>query len=431
MPCERRSGFESSVVVALQARSIDAELDPQLLFGDQTIGPILAEACVALWRHLDSLEQPDRSVALFCARGGLRLKLALDSTLRNLGLPLAVKRKDFMTSRIAAAKCALLPGAEAAIDEIMREYNGRTIGDVVRGFGGDATQNTETLDQTLERHRLLRFMESGEAQNFRQWLSIERSLFAEHIKDCAGAATHLILVDTGLYGSTLRLMMAAFPDYEWRALLLARSNYKGFDEAHFARTTGLWVERNGYSPFQIRSSILRYWQLVEAILEPNLESVTSFKREDDRLISNLEVADWVERVEARDNPLFAGAMNYIEDLKPNDLAAINANGDAAWRRLRRMILFPRPADISLMSIPDRSRDFGIDRFAKTKRDGRDKAIWGALGQIKRSAWKEGAAAETFPKLRTLSSLGFETIQIARFLMRLHKQPAPRPKEPVT
>ena len=70
--------------------------------------------------------------------------------------------------------------------------------------------------------------------------------FRRHVEAVSQGRQRIVLVDTGLYGSTLRLLRAGMPDRQWLAAQFARSNYKGFATPHFDGTVGVSVERDGY-----------------------------------------------------------------------------------------------------------------------------------------------------------------------------------------
>jgi hypothetical protein len=71
-------------------------------------------------------------------------------------------------------------------------------------------------------------------------------------------------------------LASGFPEIRVETIQFARSNYKGHGEEHFPKVTGLMVEQNFYSPFNVCSSVLRYWHLVESLFEPAVSSVHLF-----------------------------------------------------------------------------------------------------------------------------------------------------------
>lgn len=382
-------------------------------FGRRVLGPIIFEACVKLWLHL-SAAPPNETKALFCARGGLRIRRAFERVVENCNLPLEMERIDFMTSRLAAAKAALLNEADETLEEILLYYRDRKLHSFIKGFGDGHVPEGIDLDQTITRETILNFLHSPQSTGFRDYLRQHRDLYRRYIAQTVGDASHLILIDTGLHGSTLRLMVDPFPEYHWSCILLSRSYCKSRDPALIAATVGLWIEQNGYSPLRPRSAIFRYYQMVEALFEPQLESVRSFYDTGNRVASNLEVPGWEDRVVENAIPLFEGAMAYLADLKPQDLIHCEDHAQTAWRRLCRAIRFPDRKDVEILSLPDRSLDYGLQGTFRANMVDGGARLRDTLAQIRYSSWKEGAAASAFPALRPATNLALEMAQIARF-----------------
>jgi hypothetical protein len=91
----------------------------------------------------------------------------------------------------------------------------------------------------------------------------QNALFRRHLVAASGGAERLILCDTGLYGSTQRLLAGRFSGDELRNRPSSpAATTRVFSEDHFPRVVGLAVERNRYSPISVRSTVLRYWQLI-------------------------------------------------------------------------------------------------------------------------------------------------------------------------
>ncbi len=231
------------------------------------LGPIVADFCMRLWLYLSSIPNPDDAVVLFCARGGINMHVAFKRFLEQLGLPLPVACHDIMLSRLAVIRGPLLAGDEAALEELDREFADSTLSDAARALAGsDFSFEAEWLQRFNSRSfmRLMRTTATG--AKVRNALSEQADLFTEHLASLSQRAHRLVLCDTGLYGSTMRLLQAGYPQYAWECLLFARRNYKGFAEPHFAKTAGLSIQSEAYNPFDARTAVLRYWQLIEFAL---------------------------------------------------------------------------------------------------------------------------------------------------------------------
>ena len=58
------------------------------------LGPLVAEYCLRLWLYLSCASQDGRSVALFCARGGIGQRIAFERFLARTGLKLEMRREN-------------------------------------------------------------------------------------------------------------------------------------------------------------------------------------------------------------------------------------------------------------------------------------------------------------------------------------------------
>ena len=393
-------------------------------FGRAVLGPIIARYCLRLWLYLSCTNQiGDASCALFCARGGLNLRVVFEAFLERLQLPLEVPRADFMISRLVAVRGALLMNSPAAFEEIGREFGLSTITAVARALAQSDIEFGPEWDIPYAPEALFRLMNSTAAgEKLKQRLTDQNALFEAHLQKLTEEKNRLVLCDTGLYGSTLRLLQAGFPRRRWECLLFARCNYKGFASAHFAKTAGLIVERDCYDPLHPPSTILRYWQFIENLFEPDLESVRTFaKSADNSIASNLETADWRERLAASRTPLLNGVLSYIADL-PRDgwFERISLDEPDSWLAMKRAVLFSSKSDLEILSIGERSHDFGREGKIKGLSGERASDLRGKLALFRTSRWKEGLAAQEFPATRLLIQAALESGYAIRWLLRRMK-----------
>jgi hypothetical protein len=368
-------------------------------FGRRVLGPIFADYALRNWMLLSNLERPDDYCALFCARGGLRMKLIYDRFLAATELVNPVQASNFMVSRIAAVRLALVAGCRSAYEQIDYEMGTRSLREVAMALGGfDPVMHTSDQplwDVPFSRERLAEMMSAPTGAALRESVERQAALLLEHIEYCLSGRSRAILCDSGLSGSTMQLLEDAVPQISWGCLLFARSNYKNLSTAHYQRTVGLSVQADRYSPFDRRSAVLRYWHLIESTLEPALPSVTLFDRFNGVPRSNLEVAGWHDRVEPRPGEMFAGVMQYIDALQPRLAAArIMADAESAYAELHRIIVWPTQADVAILTTGARSLDFGRvgSMSGQTCEPGLRNALRGSL-------WREGAITLTLPSMR--------------------------------
>jgi FMN phosphatase YigB (HAD superfamily) len=397
-------------------------------FGHKVLGPILVRYCLRLWIYLSFADQPEgKGTALFCARGGLNLRTIFEAFLQRTELPLEMPRADFMISRLVAVRAALLLNSAAAFEEIGREF-GRskmaTIGCALAqssiGFGSE----WEIPFEPEVFSRLMNTTEAGE--KFRERLADQNVLFGSYLQELTQGKNRLILCDTGLYGSTLRLLKDGFPRRQWESLLLARCNYKGFASPHFGRTSGLLMERNYYDPLHTASILLRYWQFVENLFEPDVESVRTFVRTDAGVVeSNLEAADWRERLTASRSPLLVGALNYIAALPVNSwLERLCLDEPGSWLVLQNAILYPTKFDLQILAIGERSHDFGKEGKINAHSSQRASSLKSRFALLRAARWKEGLAAQEFPASRLFIQAALEAVYVMRWVLRKAKRRSP-------
>jgi hypothetical protein len=384
--------------------------DDRERFGAEVIGPVMAEFAQRLWLFARAL--PENSQLLFCARGGLRLRRHFEQFLAQIGETLPVPCDDLMASRLAVVRGALLAQAPAAFDEIAREFQGATLASALAALSQQTFELPDEWRAPFEPNAFARLLESDAAAAARGAIAEQAALFDAHFQQ-KRRGEHIVLCDTGLYGSTLRLLRATHPEVELSCVMLARANYKNFASEHFERTAGLIVERNAYSPFDVRSVVLRYWQLIEHICEPPLDSVKVFARsESGEIKSNLERPGWREAIEPAEGELFAGALSYLSQLNPGNYSErLFIDVPRAWRELKRRILWPSPGDRDLLAIGVRGRDFGRAESVDALAPG---LSWVSL---KASLWREGAVAGAPFGLRTALQAALEGAQLARQLRR--------------
>ena len=240
--------------------------------------------------------------------------------------------------------------------------------------------------------------------------------FRARIPRCSiGDADRLVLVDTGLYGSTLRMIMEGYPEEQWESVLFARSNYKGISNPHFSRTTGLVVEQDHYSPVNSRSSILRYWHVIEALFEPDLASVRTYRRVDGQIVSNLEEPGWEDKIRQPDDLLLKGALRYLKSLSEAEIVLVSDRAQRSWRRLKSDILFPGRQALQFLDAGERSIDFG--RSSKVSAVSEPKKHKKPLSSVKVALWREGHMAAHMEPFAKVYQIGWEMLYCGRFIKR--------------
>ncbi|HSU68759.1 MAG TPA: hypothetical protein VLJ39_17900 [Tepidisphaeraceae bacterium] len=390
-------------------------------FGHDVMGPILAGMLWRLQEFLSSPQSGSKSTAFFCARGGLVLRRGLELLAAKVGLEARIEHVDFMVSRIAAARVAIQRDPHAVGPLIERELEGRSCAQAANAFAGCDMGADEPWDAPFTMRRFTELMETTDlgrrvrAENDRQ-----AELLRTHINALRASHPDVILCDTGVFGSIGRYLRVGVPEVNWTSALLFRANYKRMPTPHFGHTVGMVSQSDRYVPWQPATALLLYWPLMESMLEPDVPSVTCY-HEDPSLgvVSNLQLPGWQDRLIPVPGSVLAGAFHYLAGLSPRSIATLAHNGQVAWKRLRRMIVFPSVADVPLLAVGRRGLDFGADEFAcfDGQLDTGPDSLRNRFLKARSSMWPEGELRKQFPRMATPLQAASELGRLARAVYR--------------
>jgi FMN phosphatase YigB (HAD superfamily) len=387
-------------------------------FARTVLGPIVTTFCLHIWLYLVQTEADSRPVLLFCSRGGIGIREAFERTLSTLGLNLEARRENLMISRVAAVRGALLVRSRSAIEEMDREFQGAPLRDAASALGGRTYALSDRWDAPFDARVFVDMLDTPEGQEVLRDIEVHHRLFHRHVRELAGDADRIILCDTGLYGSTHRLLVAGDPSLPLETILFARSNYKGFDEAHFPKVVGLIVDRRAYNPLDNATSVLRYWHLIERVFEPKIQSVRTFTEDPEgRVIGNCGEIRFGHLDPSTGNAFMTGALAYVDQLPPHSGRIVMRDTMVALRRLRAAITYPTPGDLALLDVGERSRDFGrVDTIGVIGKE-RRRSLLARLEALRGESWREGAIATGFPVSRIVLLPLVDLIQTYRGLVK--------------
>jgi hypothetical protein len=389
----------------------------RLRFGREVLGPIFAEFTLRLWVYLSSLDLTDDTALLFCARGGLRLQFLYDRFLAATGLESPVYTNNLMVSRVVAVRPALISSANSAFEQLAYEFSGNSLRQLAKAISRldpiEAGGSADVWERRYTRSGLADVLRSEAGRSVRNGIQVQADRFQSHLHLRSDGRPRIVLCDTGLFGSTMQLLEEGIPGIAWSSCLFARANYKHLPVPHFARTVGLCMEADQYSPLHARTAVLRYWHLIESVLEPDLPSVVHFDDDAGTPRSNLEIQDWKTRVAPAPGTIFAGVVAYFDALPAGAASSrIVTDAQAAWRVLRHTIVWPRRADAESLDAGLRADDYGRDRTFSVQSEPN-----GLLGALRNGLWREGEVARISTTLRPLLQLGIETAYSARWCWR--------------
>jgi FMN phosphatase YigB (HAD superfamily) len=385
---------------ARTAKATISSFDNADLFGRYVLGPIVTQFCSLVWLYAQEAGASEKTVLLFCARGGVGIREAFERVLAKLCLPLGMRRENIMISRLVAARAALLVRSDSIIEELDREFQGSVLSDVAKALGGRPYELPEMWNRPFCADRFVTLLFGRSGVQVLADIEKQNALFTRHFRQLIGDSDRIILCDTGLYGSTQRLLASGFPEIRVETIQFARSNYKGHGEEHFPKVTGLIVEQNVYNPFNVCSCVLRYWHLVESLFEPAVSSVHLFTENGrGQVEANCGDITFGAIDPSLNNHLLSGALAYIEALPANGGAVALSDAEVAWHRLKRAITQPTENEVQCLEVGGRSVDFGRSDVLRIFAPQKNITFMRKLASLKTQLWREGAIAREFPFLK--------------------------------
>jgi FMN phosphatase YigB (HAD superfamily) len=424
--------FQSALTVRRKGvhrpKSAPGYLQPPHTLKRRVLGPLVAEYCLRLWLYLSCASQDDRSVALFCARGGIGQRIAFERFLFKTGLKLKMRRENLLVSRVIASRGAVLSQSPEASDALAYEFKGGSLRDAADALAGESLTLSADWDRPFDAERFFALLkEDPSARVLNSILVEQNNLFNQHLEKLIGSAKRVLLCDTGLYGSTVRLLQAARPDIHFELLLLARSNYRGGDESHFAQTVGLLSEADHYGLNKRSSIVLRYWHLIESLFELSVPSATTFPAvaELDTLSKQFAHSSFAE-TDHLVGESFKAASAYLDELAaPHFLNRIVSDSIDSWRRLKFIVITPRKPDVHLWVSGPRGRDFGRAETVEAITMLSGPGLMARFRAISHSRWKEGAIANYLGWFRAPVQWGLEAVYLGRSAIVLLRSQATR------
>lgn len=372
---------------------------PQYLFGHRYMGPILAECCFLLHRHLELNAAAAGHAVLFCARGGLLIRRALELFTTRIGEPMHYATADLMVSRLAAARLAMSADSPSLHTLLAMEFEDRTCADAAAALSGVGAPRGGEWAALYEPDRFANLLShTAEGRRVRAAMAEQAELMRAHFRAASDGAPNVHLVDTGVFGSIAHFMRAGLPDVSLECVLLFRAHYKrsalAFDQP---AAIGLVSDCDHYSPWKPRSASRLYWPFFEAFFEPPLPSVRRYSVEaDGTVVSTLEIQGWRELAGPPPGSFAHGAFDYVASLTDLALPSIHQNATKAWRSVRRRIVYPGSDDVALMAVRDRGLDFGCDDVVQFG-DLPSGVGWrAAMAAVRASVWPEGELRRQFP-----------------------------------
>lgn len=401
-------------------------------FAAEVLGPIFYAYCHRLWLFQMGTDSA-ATVALFAARGGLRLLALYDRFLAKQRVSAPVPCHPFMISRLAAAKGCYCRAPETVREQVVRIFHGQTVGTLANALIPPDTSLPIQLELGALPEELVARPVS--ATNFdalvnsdgeyglwlRRHLEEQGDLLRDYVRELAGKSRRIVLCDTGLYGCTQAMLAAAHSELDWTGVYFGKANYTGEFALHHLNAFGLVFDRDRQSLFVPATAFLRYWHICEMPMEPALPSVAYYYRGNQgETLCNLEARSLKAMVEKPGNPYFDGICDFFDaHAEPRSAADINRGFMQATRQLQRRIYLPSKGDVRAMTVGNRCPDFG--------RKGEVPAIVAVSPEttairkvllVRDALWQEGQTRLAFPAFGGLLNAARWCLRLAADVARL-------------
>ncbi|BBK30172.1 hypothetical protein EDC65_4583 [Stella humosa] len=385
---------------------IPADTDAQRRFGQELLGPIFLQFCQRL--HMAGVAFADRRARLlFAARGGLRLRLLYELWCERSGTQPVLPLGDILISRVAAAKGCLAADFDHVAPMLVREFGAGSLGYMLRcllrGRAVDLPDVLAHCPVTVGSFAAIYRGEDALGQAVRDYFAEQAQAMAAYLEGLLAGIDTPVLVDSGWTGGTQALLMRDFPQWDWHGLYFGKWDYGRGPGPHFGHIFGVAVdslEPYANAPGQ---ALFAYHHLIEDPLEIDAASVESYRLlPDGRGMPEGGDIDPMVLPPGRDDAMFQGIVDHFHSpAGAGDFMAVERRAHEAYRRLRRMILWPRPAELPGMQVRPRSADFGRSLTVPVLLRLPDASLKRRVKSVAAALWKPGQMVVAFPRLHGL------------------------------
>lgn len=335
-------------------------------FAYDTLGPIFAAYLDRLDQHIRHFTLDHNARILFVARAGLRIRALYRAWLgaRNRCEPEGL---DYLwTSRLACAKGIWSRDWTELVKLIERELPEANLGEIIGAISkGTISPGFDDPYFATSSNEFARFIWSDDpiACGLRGHLEEQSVLFESMLAAARQGSERVVLVDSGWQGTLQAALSRAFPNTDWWGLYLGAipSSIVG---SHRQQMLGLVYDGESWDPSRPETAMILHRHLFEALLEPNVPSITALSRDaKGQLFVREAAALLADSPSEEDDPLFGGVMAAIsQPVACEGAFRVNLHSRArqAHRDLARILSEPRREEVELLCPSPRSLDLGRD-----------------------------------------------------------------------
>lgn len=401
-------------------------------FAAEVLGPIFYAYCHRMWLFQMGTDN-ETTVALFAARGGLRLLALYERFLAVQRVSSPVHCRPFMISRLAAAKGCYCRAPETVSQQVARIFRTQTVATLASALiPHDIRLQTRAklaaLPEELMRSAVsptsvdaLVHGDSDYGRWLRQHLDEQGELLSIYLRELAGRNRRILLCDTGLYGCTQAVLGAAHSELDWTGVYFGKANDTGDFARHHLSAFGLVFDRDQPSLLVPATAFLRYWHICEMPMEPPLASVACYHRGNEgQTLCNVDPQSLRAMVEKPGNPFYDGICEFFDThAEPRAAAEINRDFMLATRQLQRRIYLPSQGDVRAMSVGHRHPDFGRQGEVPVVVSVPPESTTSRKVLLVRGAlWQEGQTRLAFPSIGGVLNAARWSLHLAADVARL-------------
>ncbi|MCK5818678.1 MAG: hypothetical protein KAH18_05380 [Psychromonas sp.] len=341
-----------------------------------------------LYALIQTLNENKTLRVYFCTRAGITLQHMLDMFMKKNNLVLNVELVTLPVSRLSVFIALIGDSPLYAGQQGSLLFPGKKIKQIINYLHkGREKINVQDYIKLIPKSILtmkispwsIREWRNFDRDNISNQMSFtkysqqQKALLSEYFP--SDIDLHLI-VDSGLYGSTIEMLSAIESDKKILGAMVYFSNYRYANPVpHFDNCTGL-MAFSGNVNFDIpHSSVLLHWHLIENILEPqNMSSITS-------LPANVNIQD------IKYNSNTQQVFNYFNSDNNYDIKEV-------LYRLMKILAIPTKENIKQIYTSQVCNDVDgtllnviLSQELQKKVKARDKLSHYRVGIINRSLWK--------------------------------------------
>lgn len=382
--------------------------------GKNLLGPIMVEFLENTYNFLKGYD-PSNTVVFFMARGGFGIRCLFEEYLVQTNKTLEIVFKDFYASRISIAKGCYIKDTDHIIGYVAEQFKESTYEEMIYAICKHISIREDwkykneivTIDGIKA---LIQDDEVGHTLN--QYLEQQSKYFEYYIDRLSEGKKNIIIIDTGWLATSQENLMRAYPNKFWTGYYFGKWDYYSNNPWYFNKVHGGAVDKSRYNKKYIRAGVLFYHHIIEAPLEPMISSTEEYLYIGCDIEPNIDISKKMS--EYMKNDFFKGINAYIKE--KDKYGDIILESEKAYKRLVKIIMFPKKSDIEILEVGKRGADFGRNIQVAVVHPNKQKHYIGLrrrLRNVRHAIWKQGQMVHEFPH-------SYRILQIVYFLFMYNR-----------